>query len=133
MNLIKDKRTETILSWILRIGVFGTFLGHGMNAVHIKPSWIVYLTAYGFSTDTAKTLMPLIGILDVIIAFIVLIYPMRIILIWAILWAFATAVTRVVAGEAIWEFVERAANWAAPLSLLLLQGKPKSWKNWFIL
>jgi hypothetical protein len=30
-----------------------------------------------------------------------------------------------------WDFVERWANWGAPLALFLLAGWPKSWKEWF--
>ena len=123
MSSIKNKNTAITTQWILRVAAFGTFLGHGMNAVQIKSAWIVYLTVYGFSIDTAKTLLPLIGILDIIVAFIILLWPLRVILVWAAVWAFATALTRVVAGEQIWEFVERAANWAVPLTLVMLQDK----------
>jgi hypothetical protein len=37
-----------------------------------------------------------------------------------------TAVARVTAGDPVWDFVERAANWAAPLALMLyIQFKSK--------
>lgn len=110
-----------IIEWILRIGVFGCFLGHGFVALSIKKSWIPLLTVYGFSEETAITLLPLIGMLDIVVAFVVLFRPTRMILIWAIFWTFATALTRFISGEPIWEFIERAANWTTPLALFVLR------------
>ena len=119
------KRTE----WILRIGIFGTFFGHGIFALLLKEGWIKYFTAIGISEQGALALLPLIGIMDVAIAIIVLLAPIRIVLIWATAWSFITALIRPVSGEPIWDFVERSANWAAPLALLALQGFPKTWKE----
>ncbi|KHO51931.1 MAG: hypothetical protein QT08_C0017G0002 [archaeon GW2011_AR17] len=115
--------------WILRIGIFGSFLGHGIFALAVKQSWIPYLTAVGFSESTAAALLPLIGTLDILVALFALFWPLRIVLIWATIWAFATALIRPIAGEPIWDFVERSANWAAPLALLAIQGFPKKAKD----
>lgn len=108
------------IKYMLRIGVACTFIGHGMNAVAIKQNWIPLLTVYGFSAEQAKIIMPWIGVLDIFVALLVLIHPFRAVIIWAIFWTFATALTRVIAGEGVWEFIERAANWSVPLALLLL-------------
>jgi hypothetical protein len=118
------------VEWILRIGIFGSFLGHGVFALGIKEGWIPYFTAVGFSESSAVTLLPLIGAMDVVIAFLVLFMPLRIILAWAAFWGFLTALMRPIAGEPIWDFVERWANWAAPLALLYLQGLPKKMNGW---
>jgi hypothetical protein len=126
----KSKMTRTFKR-ILRIGVFGTFLGHGFVALSIKKTWIPLLTAFSFSKETAITLLPLIGTLDIIVAFLALVWPIRIVLIWASLWAFATALSRPIAGEHICEFAERTANWAAPLALLAIHGFPKKLKDLF--
>jgi len=117
--------------WILRIGIFGAFLGHGISALGVKQAWISFITAFGFSEVTATAMLPLIGTLDIIVAFFALIWPIRIILIWATLWAFVTSLARPIAGDPIWDFVERAANWATPLALLILQGVPKKLKDIF--
>ncbi len=117
--------------WILRIGIFGMFLGHGVFAILIKQSWIHYITAVGFSEVTAKSLLFLIGIFDIIIAIIALVHPIKSVLIWAAIWAFSTALIRPISGEPIWDFVERSANWAVPLALLYLQGFPKNFKELF--
>lgn len=117
--------------WVLRIGIFGAFLGHGVFALQIKESWIPLMTAVGFSEEAATTLMPWIGSLDIAVAILVLLLPLRIVLIWATVWAFATAIVRPIAGDPIWDFVERSANWAAPLALLVLQGLPNRWRDLF--
>lgn len=122
---------QKIVEWVLRVGIAGTFLGHGAFAFGVKTSWVPFLTYVGFSSDTAVTLMPIIGVMDVIIAIFALIKPIRIVLVWAVVWAFSTALMRPLTGAPIWDFVERAANWAAPLALLALQGFPKSIKNLF--
>jgi len=40
-------------------------------------------------------------------------------------WGFWTALVRPLVGEPIWDFVERWANWGAPLALYLLMKKEK--------
>jgi uncharacterized membrane protein len=75
--------------------------------------------------------MPFIGIADIIIAFTVLIYPIRAVVGWAVLWAFMTALSRPISGDRFVEFVERSANWCLPLILLLLLGIPNDFKSWF--
>lgn len=121
------------ISYMLRIAIACTFIGHGMNALAIKQSWIPLLTVYGFSIEQARILMPVIGVLDVLVALFILFKPFKLAISWAIFWTFATALTRFIAGEPIWEFIERAANWSAPLALLLLNQiivyeTPKEWK-----
>ena len=119
------------VEWILRIGIFGTFLGHGVFALLVKQSWIPYFTSLGISESTAIILLPLIGILDITVAIFALVKPIRAILIYAGIWAFITALIRPISGEPIWDFVERTANWAAPLALLYLRGIPKTLKEFF--
>ena len=119
------------VEWILRFGVFGTFIGHGVFALLGKQSWISYFTFVGISETNAIVLLPLIGVLDILVAVSALIKPMRAVLIWATLWAFATALIRPISGEPIWDFVERTANWAAPLALLYLRELPKKLREFF--
>ncbi len=113
-----EKVTKT--EWILRLGVFGTFLGHGILAIGVKEAWLKYLNFVGFN-ESASLVLQLIGYTDVIVALLALFMPLSIVLIWATIWAFATALIRPITGEPIWDFVERASNWAAPLALLLLR------------
>ena len=76
-------------------------------------------------------MMTLIGVMDIALAILVLVKPIRIALLWMALWGFWTALLRPIAGEPIWDFVERWANWGAPLALLLVQGWPKKSKDWW--
>jgi hypothetical protein len=124
LEMIRTVKNAQFIKYVLRFGIACTFLGHGMNALSIKQNWIPLLTVYGFSVEQSRMIMPLIGILDVIVALLVLIYPIRIVIRWAIFWTFLTALTRFIAGEGVWEFIERGANWTAPLSLLLLNALP---------
>lgn len=121
---------EKKIEIIARIGIFGTFLGHGTVALtDIK--WIPLLTCYGFYERQAELLLPYIGMWDIIIAFIILIFPLRGAVVWAVIWAFMTALSRPISGDSFWEFIERAANWSLPLVLLIILGIPKSMKDFF--
>jgi hypothetical protein len=109
------------LEWVLRIGVAGEFLGHGVFAVLGKADWIkwtVQLT--GVSTELATTFILVVGIMDIILAAIVLFKPIRPVLLWMAFWGLWTALLRPIVGMPIWDFVERLANWAAPLALYYL-------------
>ncbi len=105
---------------ILRIGVFGIFFGHGILAIQGNAIWINYLQFVGFNLSLSQKILPIIGMIDVGVALSMLYKPIKPILLYAFVWAFATALIRPLAGEPIWSFVERAGNWATPLALLLL-------------
>ncbi|PHR47370.1 MAG: hypothetical protein COA32_08090 [Fluviicola sp.] len=123
--------SQVFLQLILRIGIFGTFLGHGIFALAVKPEWIPFLTTVGFSVKSASLIMILIGALDILVAITVLVLPLRIILIWAAIWAFSAALIRPISGTHFLDFVERSANWTLPLVLLFLQGLPRNFKDLF--
>ncbi|MBI2546324.1 hypothetical protein HYV81_04035 [Candidatus Woesearchaeota archaeon] len=120
------------LEWILRIGLAGEFIGHGVFALQLKPRFLELLAAFtGISGPPANYLMYTIGTGDVIIAILALVYPFRLMLAWATVWGFLTALSRPIGGDPIWDFVERWANWAVPLALLYVRGLPKKVKDWF--
>lgn len=105
---------------ILRIGVFGVFLGHGIFALQGKQTFVEMIQSIvPIDAVTATSLLFVIGIIDISIAFSVLLKPQKFVLIYATVWAFMTALARITEGDPIWDFVERAANWAVPLALLL--------------
>ena len=121
------------LEWVLRIAVFGEFLGHGMLALQGKKAWIVWIEQIlGIDPSTAATLLTVIGSMDVAIAISVLLWRKvpRIVLFWAVIWGFWTALLRPIVGESVWDFVERWANWGAPLALLIVYGWPKRGSEW---
>ncbi len=115
---------------VLRLGIFGTFLGHGIFALQVKQGWLPYFTAVGLSESAGTIILPFIGGMDILVALFALLFPLRLVLVWATLWGFWTALLRPIAGEPFWDFVERSANWAAPLALLFLRKLPRKAKDW---
>jgi len=116
-------KTKTI-EWILRLGVAGEFLGHGVFALQGKEGWFKYFNVFGLSNpDTITTILLLVGIIDIMLAFIVLLKPIKPLLLWMALWGVWTALLRwPFGGDPIWDFFERWANWAAPLALYYVVG-----------
>lgn len=120
------------VEWILRIAVFGTYLGHGVLALQLKPSFLELIEGMsGITGALAENLLYTIGVVDIMTAIFAIVYPFRLLLIWATLWGLLTAIARPVSGEPVWDFIERWANWGAPLALLYLKNLPISLKELF--
>ncbi len=129
---ISSMKNNKLIEWILRVSVAGEFIGHGVFALQGKESWIGWFAKFGISdVELATQLLFLVGLMDIALALIILIRPIRAALLWMTLWGFWTALIRPLVGEPIWDFIERWANWGAPLALLLLVGWPKTLKEWF--
>lgn len=124
---------QKAIEWILRISVFGEFLGHGVFALQGKEGWFKYFNAVGISdVSTIINLLFFIGLMDIFLAILVLIKPVRLVLLWMAFWGLWTAMIRWPIGpDPIWDFFERWTNWGAPLALLLMLGWPKTIGQWF--
>ena len=124
---------QKLLEWVLRISVAGGFFGHGMFAVQGKQGWFKYFEAVGINdNETIITLLFLVGLMDIALAILILLKPVRVALLWMAIWGLWTAMIRWPVGpDPIWDFVERWPNWGAPLALLLLVGWPKNWRELF--
>ena len=121
-----------LIEWILRVAVAGEFVGHGVFALQRKQQWIVWISQMtGANAAAATQLLFFVGLMDLVVALIVLVKPIRIVLLWAAFWGFWTALVRPLVGEPIWDFVERWANWGAPLALLVSIGWPRSLRELF--
>lgn len=121
-----------LIQWVLRVAVAGEFLGHGVFALQGKADWITWTERLsGMDHATATTFIMVVGVVDIVLAIFVLVKPVRSILLWMTFWGFWTALVRPLVGLPVWDFVERWANWGAPLALLLMMGWPKSIKEWF--
>ena len=117
--------------WVLRVAVAGEFIGHGVFALQGKKDWVEWFAQFGVSDPTVATqLLFILGIIDITLAVLVLVRPVRLALLWMVFWGFWTALLRPIVGMPVWDFVERWANWGAPLALLFLLGWPRSLKEW---
>lgn len=106
-----------------------------LGVLHLAPAWTGYFAVVGISKSAALTWMTLIGALDVTMGLAVLLYPVRGIILWMAIWGVCTAILRPLAGEPIWEAVERAGNYGVPIALFLLAkgGSIASWLKFDLL
>ena len=119
------------IHYILRIAVAMCFIGHGSFGIITKPIWCNYFAVVGIGHDLAYQLMPFVGAMDIALGLIMLIYPIRAIPLWLVIWGLVTALFRPLSGEPFAEFIERAGNFGAPLALLILSGLPKNFRHLF--
>jgi hypothetical protein len=117
--------------YTLRVAAAMCFIGHGSFGIMGKAIWCNYFGVFGIDQHLAYQLMPFVGGMDVLLGIILLIYPLRAIPFWLVIWGFITALLRPLSGEPFPEFLERAGNFGAPLSLLLLGGFPKNFRQLF--
>lgn len=121
-----------IIEWVLRVAVAGEFIGHGVFALQGKQDWVKWFGNFGVTDlGLAAQLLFFIGLADIVVALVILFRPIRLVILWAVFWGFWTALLRPIVGLPVWDFVERWANWGAPLALLFAVGWPKSFKEWF--
>jgi uncharacterized membrane protein YphA (DoxX/SURF4 family) len=106
----------------LRIASAMCFIGHGIFGIITKPVWCNYFAVFGIGHDMAYRLMPVVGTIDIAMGLILLLYPLRIVPLWLVIWGFVTASLRPLSGEPFAEMIERAGNYGAPLALLFLSG-----------
>lgn len=128
----KQASLTTVLYWILRLAVAGIEIGHGMAGIAGNPLWIHYFAVVGIAPSVASQLIPLVGLLDITFGMLMLFHPLRGVLLWLTVWGTWTALLRPLAGEGVWECVERAGNFGVPLAFLLLCGWPNTFKEWII-
>ncbi|MEN9348003.1 MAG: hypothetical protein RLZZ77_1514 [Bacteroidota bacterium] len=119
------------VSWLLRFGMLGCFVGHGIWGLLHKPGWLPFFEIYFIPKHIAYQLMPFVGIMDILIGVVAFFKPNRTILIWAAFWTLFTALLRPCAGMGMSEFFERGGNYGLPLALLYIVGWPKTTKDWF--
>lgn len=109
------------MEWILRIAVAGEFLGHGIFALQGKADWVKWMGQLtGAGSELSTQLIFAIGVADLLVAGIVLFKPLKPVLLWATFWGAWTALVRPLVGLPVWDFIERFANWGAPLALYYL-------------
>lgn len=114
--------SQKTIEWVLRVAISGEFLGHGIFALQGKKAWIEWFSNFGISNPVlGGKLLFLVGLMDIFLALMVLIKPIKALILWMAIWGFWTALLRPIVGEPIWDFIERWANWGAPLALFLIK------------
>ncbi|HLX93364.1 MAG TPA: hypothetical protein VKR32_16885 [Puia sp.] len=106
----------------LRIAIGMCFLGHGAFGIITKAIWCNYFAVFGIDRASAYQLMPWVGTVDIALGLCMLVYPVRFIPVWLVMWGFLTAALRPLSGEPFPELIERAGNFGAPLILILVTG-----------
>jgi hypothetical protein len=131
--LVRPQRRQ-LVHWLLRLATAGAFIGHGAyGAVVAKPGWYPFLAQLGFDRAAADAHALLLGAggLEMLLGLLVLVWPIRALLLFMFAWKLGSElVWYPLTGLPAWEFVERWANYAAPLALLLVRGWPRSWHDW---
>jgi hypothetical protein len=106
--------TRKILTWTTCL----LLLGHGGLGVMGKPGLLAHYAAVGFPPDTTMV----VGWLEIALAAMVAVRPAAGLLVLVAAWKLSTESLFLVAGAPIWEVVERAGSYAAPLALAALAG-----------
>lgn len=113
---------EIKVYYVLRIACAMCFIGHGAFGLIGKAVWCNYFGVVGIDKEVAYTLMPYVGVMDILMGLIILFFPLKAVVVWLVVWGFITASMRPLSGEPFAEMIERAGNYGAPLALLLLTG-----------
>jgi len=124
--------TEQKVHYALRIASGLCFIGHGAFGIITKSIWCNYFGVFGIGQILSYKLMPFLGSIDILLGILILIYPIRAVVWWLVIWGFITALLRPLSGEPFAEFIERFGNFGTPLALLLVSGGfTKNWKDFF--
>ena len=105
-------RVATVCAWTTAL----LLAGHGWLALQGKPLLQTHLAAIGGT----PALVPMLGAIEMVMALVCVIRPGARLLIGVAAWKVATEGLFPLAGAPIWEFVERAGSYAAPLAGALL-------------
>lgn len=122
------------VKWLLRVGLAGVFVGHGAFSLLGEEEFLKMIMDFtGADIVLGGKLLLIIGILDVLVGLAILLKPIRVVLLWAVIWTSWTAIMHILpfVGDPIWELFEKIITPTAALALLLLYGWPKNIKDWF--
>lgn len=114
--------TQKKVHYTLRLASGLCFIGHGLFGLITKAVWCNYFGVFGIGHHLSYQLMPVVGSLDILFGILILIYPIRAVILWLVIWGFITALLRPLSGEPVFEFLERFGNFGTPLALLIISG-----------
>jgi len=109
--------------WILRVTTALLLIGHGGFDLAMHKDWTGYAAAVGISPATlaAHPLTPLAGWFECVLGLLILARPTRSVLLFVFAWKLGTEALRPLAGEPMWEVIERGGSYGAPLALAWIQ------------
>jgi hypothetical protein len=105
---------------VLRVAAAMCFIGHGAFGLIGKAGWVAYFAVVGIDAGWAWSLMPIVGIVDILLGIAVLVWPTKAACAYMAVWGLWTALLRPLAGQGVPEALERAGNYGVPLALLLV-------------
>ena len=77
---------------VIRIIIGYIFASHGINALLLNETMLQYFTFLGLSTNLSVSFLIIVGIIDLVVAGLILFKPKKFIVIWTIIWPIAPAV-----------------------------------------
>lgn len=101
---------------VLLVSTALLLFGHGALAIQGKPVLASHLTLAGFPTDW----LTLIGLAEMSAALLLLVSPSSTLLVAVATWKLLTESLWIVADAPVFEFIERAGSYAAPIALAVL-------------
>ena len=69
------------LAWVVYV-----FFIHGVKGIHGAESFIAITSVLGFSAAVTSTLVFFVGVLDIFVAFALVVFPHKLFLVWAVVW-----------------------------------------------
>ena len=121
MPILTAERATAIL-WTLRATTALLLIGHAGFDFAMHKDWSGYTAAIGIDPATLAShpLRPWAGWLEGALALFVFARPTRGLLVFVFAWKLGTEALRPLAGEPVWEFIERGGSYGAPLALAWL-------------
>ena len=116
------KRTQ--FAWSLRLTTATLLAGHaGLGFFTLKAGLAHHYSA-AWADAPANTVV-IVGAFEFALATAVLLRPVPSLLVGVALWKMASESLFLVAGDPVWEFIERAGSYTAPLALAVLLAKTR--------
>jgi hypothetical protein len=118
---LSDAKHYGRMKTVLAATTFLLLLGHGALALSGKPMLVQHWRSIGAvgPEDDGLSLVRMTGVFEVAAAFLVLLWPTRMLCLAIVGWKLFTEMLFVVAGDPPWEVLERGGSYGAPLALFV--------------
>lgn len=116
-------RRANVLGLILRVTIAGMLIGHGgYGAIVQKEMYLKHWASVGITPDVIDpfTFIIAVGIMEILVGIVVFVKPYYSLLIFIFAWKLFTEFLFPMSGTPIYEWIERAGSYAAPLALMFL-------------